>query len=149
MRIRRGQPDDLPALQDLWVAAWTRAMPFIDFEARRAWLADHLKALEASGTELWVGEEIDRPAGLITIDPQSGLIDQLVVGMDHQGHGLATLLIEAAQQRTTVTLNLSVNADNARAVAFYKREGFAVTGSGTNPRSGLPVLVMRRVPPAV
>ena len=28
----------IPQLVDLWVAAWTQAMPQIDFEARRPWL---------------------------------------------------------------------------------------------------------------
>ena len=35
----------MPALADLWVAAWTQAMPQIDFEARRPWLKAHLEAL--------------------------------------------------------------------------------------------------------
>jgi putative acetyltransferase len=39
-------------------------------------------------------------------------------------------------------LQLDVNADNVRALAFYEREGFRRTAEGTNPNSGAPTLSM-------
>ena len=64
----------LPELVDLWVAAWTQAMPQIDFEARRPWLTAHLEglhqqayvtrcALEAKGALVGaVGRRLDMSA---------------------------------------------------------------------------------------
>jgi putative acetyltransferase len=37
---------------------------------------------------------------------------------------------------------LLVNADNARAISFYRRNGFADAGGDVNPTSGKPVLRM-------
>ena len=39
---------DLPALTDLWVAAWTAIGLPIDFDARRGWIDDRLRALRAA-----------------------------------------------------------------------------------------------------
>ena len=43
---------DLPALIDLWVAAWRETGFAIDFDARRAWLENRLRALRADGAEI-------------------------------------------------------------------------------------------------
>ena len=47
--ISPASPDLHPALADLWVAAWTRAMPQIDFEARRDWMRARLVDRPAAG----------------------------------------------------------------------------------------------------
>jgi putative acetyltransferase len=36
-----------------------------------------------------------------------------------------------------------VNTDNARAIRFYRRNGFAFAGEDVNPTSGRPVLRMQ------
>ena len=36
-------------------------------------------------------------------------------------------------------LNLDVNTDNTRAISFYEKVGFVVTGNGFNAFSGRPV----------
>ena len=53
----------------------------------------------------------------------------------------ATLLAEACRIAPT-GLDLHVNADNARAIAFYRKHGFVVSGEDVNARSGAPVLKM-------
>ena len=42
---------DLPALIDLWVAAWNETGLPIDFDARRAWIEERLSALRAGGAD--------------------------------------------------------------------------------------------------
>ena len=80
-------------------------------------------------------------AGFVTID-SSGYLDQLVVAPDHWGSPLATMLVDEAKRRSPDGVTLKVNADNARAIRFYERNGFAHAGEDVNPGSKRPVLKM-------
>ena len=136
---------DLPALIDLWVAAWSETGLGVDFDARRAWLEGHLRALRAGGAEIIVGLDADgRPAGFAVIDAKSGYLDQLCVAPAEGGSGLASALVDEAKRRSPRVIELDVNDMNPRARRFYEREGFSVVGRGVNPQSGLPTLKMRR-----
>lgn len=121
-------PDRLPAMADLWVEAWTEAYPAIDFTARRAWFCDRIAALAQSGTAVLVATDGDEVAGFVTVDPATGWIDQMLAGLAHQGTGVAAMLMEAAKRLRPAGLTLDVNADNMRAIAFYRRQGFRRTG---------------------
>ncbi len=135
---------DLPAIVDLWAAAWTATGIPIDFNARRAWIESHLRSLRAAGAEVVVGLDTrDRPAGFVTIDPRSGALDQLCVTPDERGSGLAVALIDEAKRRSPGMVELDVNEVNPRAGRFYEREGFRVVGQGMSPHSGLSTLKMR------
>ena len=142
MRIRDATAADRPALVDLWVASWTAALPAIDFTARRPWLETHLSDLEACGASILAAEDETGLLGFVTIDPATGVLDQLAVAQDRQGRGTGAALVEAAKARSPAGLHLSVNVANPRALALYQRCGFIITGTGTNPRSGLTVLHM-------
>ncbi len=141
----RGYEDrDLPALADLWVAAWRETGFAIDFDARRAWLAERLAAHRAAGGAIVVGLDGDgRPAGFVTIDPANGYLDQLCVAPAERGSGLARALLDAAKRLSPDLVDLDVNEANARARRFYDREGFAVVGAGASAQSGLPTLRLR------
>jgi putative acetyltransferase len=132
---------DLPALVDLWVAAWSETGLGINFKDRRAWLISRLRA---GGAEIVVGLDADgRPAGFAAIDPKSGYLDQLCVAPRERGSGLASALIDEAKRRSPAVIELDVNAMNPRARRFYEREGFSIVGRGLNSQSGLPTLKMR------
>jgi putative acetyltransferase len=79
--------------------------------------------------------------GFVTIDAK-GYLDQLVVSPEHWGSRLATSLVDEAKRRSPDGITLLVNKDNARAIRFYERNGFAHAGEDVNPTSGLPVLKM-------
>ena len=135
---------ELPALLDLWAAAWTATGIPIDFDARRAWIVDRLRALRASRHSVIVGLDPDgRPAGFVTVDPKSGYLDQLCVAPAERGSGLAVALVDEAKRRSQGVVELEVNEANPRARRFYEREGFVVIGQGVSPHSGLPTLKMR------
>lgn len=137
-------PQDRPALLDLWVEAWTAAMPDIDFEARRLWFSDRLDALQAEGTTTLVNRTADgRLAGFVSLNAATGYLDQLAVRPDQRGSGLADMLVAEAQRLCPDGLSLHVNQDNRRAVRFYARHGFETVSAGTNPRSGLAIWQMR------
>jgi len=129
---------DCASLAGLWVASWRETMPDIDFEARRPWFLDHLRALEAAGAiTLCAFDGLNRLLGFVTFDPARAFLDQLAVAPEAKGTGAAKLLLNEARRRSPNGLVLDVNQDNARALAFYEREGFAKAAEGVNPRSGL------------
>jgi putative acetyltransferase len=136
-------------LLDLWVEAWTDAMPQIDFEARRAWFDARLDACLQQGTQILGSFDGERLDGFVTVDPASGEIDQLCVARPAQGRGLAAQLVEAARALSPGGLSLTVNLDNPRALRFYARSGFVRGEEGSNPLSGLRTVRMlwRPIPP--
>ncbi|MGB6324708.1 MAG: GNAT family N-acetyltransferase [Methylocella sp.] len=138
VRLRVRADADGASLAGLWVASWREAMPDIDFEARRPWFLDHLRALEAGGAiTICAFDGLGRLLGFVTFDPARAFLDQLAVAPEAKGTGTAKLLLNEACRLSPNGLVLDVNQDNARALAFYAREGFAKTAEGVNPRSGL------------
>ncbi len=133
----------MPELADLWVAAWTQAMPQIDFEARRPWLAAHLEGLHQQG---WVTRcalaATGALVGFVTLQPRSGELAQIAVAPCAARRGLGRLLLQEARALAPGLITLSVNQDNGHALRFYEREGFVKTGEGVNALSGLPTLRM-------
>ena len=73
---------------------------------------------------------------------RSGYLDQLVVAPDHWGSPLATALVDEAKRLSPDGVTLKVNADNARAIRFYERNGFVHAGEDVNPTSERLVLKM-------
>lgn len=143
-RLRDFAEADLPALVDLWVAAWKATGVPIDFDARRGWIEDCLAALRAGGADIVVAlDRNDQPRGFVTIDSRSGALDQLCVAPDERGSGLAVALMEEAKRRSPHAIELKVNEANPRAKHFYEREGFEVVGRGVSSLSGWPTLKMR------
>jgi len=132
-------PAHLPELTDLWAAAWAKAMPTIDFDARRAWLVERVDQLRAQGCEVICALDAatGKMAGFITIDPSSGHIDQLASAPRYWSRGAAAELLEETKRRATRALTLEVNQDNARALRFYEKHGFRRRAAGVNPNSGL------------
>lgn len=131
-------PAHLPELTDLWIAAWTQAIPAIDFEARRAWFVDHVTALRAAGVAVTCAFDAANGtlAAFITREEESGHIDQLAAAPAYWAKGAAQALVDDAKRRAAC-LKLDVNQDNPRAVRFYEKLGFRRTAAGINPASGL------------
>ena len=129
----------LAELTDLWVAAWTKAMPAIDFEARRSWFVDHLLALETQGVRITCAFDAasGTMAGFVTLDPVSGHIDQLAAAPTYWSKGAAVALLDDAKLHAPGRLRLDVNQDNPRALKFYEKHGFRRRAAGVNPASGL------------
>ncbi|QCI69279.1 GNAT family N-acetyltransferase [Phreatobacter stygius] len=119
-------------MADLWVTTWAATYPAIDFDKRRPWFTDRITAFAGSGVAIplaFVGPAL---AGLVTVDPAGGWIDQMLVGLAYQGSGVGQALMGEAKRLSPNGLSLDVNADNIRAIAFYRREGFAKTAERIN-----------------
>jgi putative acetyltransferase len=146
LTIRSMTPADLQEALDVWVAAWQVAYPAIDFNARRGWTADRIAELERTGSRSLVALKDGSIVGALVVNPETGYLDQIVVAADHQGSGVAEILLSEARRLSPTKLDLHVNQDNSRAIRFYEKHGFAKTGEDVNPRSGAPIYLMRWQP---
>jgi putative acetyltransferase len=133
--------DDEDATIALWLETWQQAYPSIDFAARVNWWRERWRDELVPNAAIMVAEKDSALIGFVTIDA-SGYLDQLVVAPDRWGSPLATMLIDEAKRRSPRGITLKVNADNARAIRFYERNGFVHAGEDVNPTSGRPVLRM-------
>jgi len=139
--LRPYRVDDEDAAIALWLETWQQTYPDIDFEARVSWWRDRWRQELAPNAAIVVAEHADALVGFVTIDA-SGYLDQLVVAPDRWGSALANALVEEAKRLSPNRITLLVNADNARAIRFYERNGFVHAGEDVNPTSGRPVLKM-------
>jgi putative acetyltransferase len=140
--LRPYRAEDEDAAIELWRLTWQQAYPAIDFTARVAWWRERWRNELVANAQITVAEQAQTLIGFVTIDG-SGYLDQLVVGPDHWGTPLATNLVDEAKRLSPGGVTLLVNKDNARAIRFYERNGFAHAGEDVNPTSGRAVLKMR------
>ena len=140
--LRPYRAEDEDAAIELWRRTWQQAYPAIDFTARVAWWRERWRNELVPNAAIIVAEQAHALIGFVTIDG-SGYLDQLVVSPDSWGSKLATALVDEAKHRSPDGVTLLVNKDNARAIRFYERNGFAQAGEDVNPTSGRPVLKMR------
>jgi putative acetyltransferase len=128
-----------PEACDLWIAAWVRTMPHIDFEARRGWLDARRRDSLAAGV-IWRAACAARGEllGFYCLDPASGEIDQVAVRVEAWGSGVASSLLDDAKALRPAGIALTVNQGNARAVAFYEKQGMRRGMAGVNA-GGAPI----------
>jgi putative acetyltransferase len=147
--IRAEDSCDRAELIELWLASWGATYPGVDFEQRRDWFGEHLALLQMqSCTILAARSAAGALAGFVIFNAVSGWLDQLAIHPNEFGAGTARALMAEAKRLSPGLLQLDVNADNVRALAFYERAGFRRTGEGVNPNSGARTLSMEwREPP--
>jgi len=137
--------DDESAAIELWHRTWQQAYPQIDFAARLNWWRERWRTELVPKATIVVAEREGALVGFVTIDGD-GYLDQLVVAPELWGSCAARLLVDEAKGISTGGVTLRVNADNARAIRFYERNGFVHAGQDVNPTSGLLVLKMEWKP---
>jgi putative acetyltransferase len=140
-KLRPYDAADEDASIELWRQTWQQAYPSIDFAARVAWWRERWRNELVPNADIVVAEQANVLIGFVTIDG-SGYLDQLVVSPDHWGSELANALVDEAKRLSPAGVTLLVNKDNARAIRFYERNGFAHAGEDVNPTSGRAVLKM-------
>ena len=139
--LRSYRAADEDAAIALWQQTWQQAYPEIDFAARVTWWRERWRDELVPNAAIMVAEQAGALIGFVTIDA-SGYLDQLVVAPDRWGSKLADALVNEAKRLSPDRITLKVNTDNARAIRFYQRNGFAHAGEDVNPTSGRPVLRM-------
>ena len=133
--------DEEPAIE-LWRRTWQIAYPGLDFTARLDWWRQRWRHELTPTAMITVAESAGDLVGFVTVDPRTLYLDQIVVAPEAWGSRIAGALIAEAKRLSPTGLDLAVNADNGRAIRFYEKQGFTVTGTDVNPRSGAPIRKM-------
>jgi putative acetyltransferase len=143
LKVRRYVAADEDVAVELWRRTWQHAYPDIDFAERVAWWRQRWRNELVPRARILVVEMDGELEGFVTVDPQTGYLDQIVVAPEFWGSNVAGLLLDAAKGVAPAGLELLVNQDNGRAIAFYEKNGFEMAGDDVNPTSGRPVFRMR------
>lgn len=138
-QLRPYAPADEEAAIELWRRTWQQAYPQIDFTARLDWWRQRWREELVPVVTVMVAEANGRLLGFVTVDPRTCDLDQLVAAPETWGSGLAAALVAEAKRISPAGLDLHVNKDNARAIRFYEKQGFVLSGEALNWRSGAPV----------
>jgi putative acetyltransferase len=143
LKLRAYAAADEDAAIELWRRAWQLAYPNIDFAARVGWWRERWRQELVPQAKIVVAEMDGVLEGFVTVDPKNGYLDQIVVAPEFWGSNVAVMLLDAGKRISPALLELLVNKDNARAIAFYEKNGFSYAGEDVNPVSGRPVNRMR------
>jgi putative acetyltransferase len=141
-RLRPYQAADEDAAIELWRRTWQLAYPHMDFTARLGWWRERWRNELVGTTTITLAESAGQLVGFVTVDPATLYLDQIVVAPEAWGSRIAHALLAEAKRLSPSGLDLKVNADNARAIRFYEKQGFVYSGTDVNPRSGAPVRKM-------
>lgn len=141
--LRPYAPADEEAAIELWQRTWQQHYPQIDFAKRVNWWRTRWRNELVPAATISVAEANGRMVGFVTVDPKTGYLDQIVVAPEAWGSDAAALLMAEARRISPKGLDLKVNADNARAIRFYEKQGFVDAGEALNEISGAPVRMMR------
>jgi len=138
--LRAYRDEDLDAAINLWRRAWDATFPEIDFAARLPWFQAHWVADLVPANTIRIADRGGEMAGFVVINPSTGYLDQLAVAPELWRKGIAELLVDEAKRIAPSGIVLHVNTENARAIRFYERIGFARVGEDIerNPFSNLP-----------
>lgn len=132
--IRPYRPQDNETLVRLWLEASVAAhhfIPSIYWQQQ----ADAMRHTYLPSARNWVYVEgrAGSPVGFISL--KKNYIAALFVAPGSQRKGIGLELLAFAKQKYP-SLELSVYAENAGAVAFYRREGFRVRKTGLDEATG-------------
>jgi putative acetyltransferase len=137
--LRAYHAGDEDAAIALWLRTWQATYPAIDFAARLGWWRGQWRDKLVKEAKIVIAEARGAVIGFVTVEPETLYLDQLVVTPELWGKGAADALVGEAKRLSPRGLDLDVNTDNSRALAFYKKRGFVVTGDGVNKFSGRPI----------
>jgi putative acetyltransferase len=126
----------------LWLRSWQQTYPDIDFAARLDWWRERWRNELVAHAYVMVADNAGSMIGFVTVEPRTRYLDQIVVAPEAWGSGLAEALVAEARRLSPEGLDLQVNQDNARAIRFYLKMGFVITGEDTNS-AGRPTYWMK------
>lgn len=124
MRLRQARSNDAQAVTEVWLKARRAAAPFIPEPIHSgaevfAWIAEVVLPTH----QTWVAvDDMGRIAAMMSLLP--GWIEQLYVDPAYQSHGVGSLLLQRAKERSPKGLELWTFVSNTGAGRFYERHGF-------------------------
>lgn len=129
-RLDPFRADDADELVPKWRAAFEDAVGIVDphpIAAQRDYLFREVLPL----AETRVARIEDRMAGFVAANREKVL--QLYVFIGWQRRGIGAAMLDWAKARSGGSLHLYTFARNARACAFYEKQGFVVAARGFEP----------------
>jgi putative acetyltransferase len=138
LKVRPYTPADEDAAIELWQRSWQDAYPDIDFAARVGWWRERWRGELVPHAKILVAEMDGMLEGFVTVDPNTGYLDQIVVAPEVWGSTVAAALVDEAKTIAPQGIDLHVNKDNVRAIRFYEKsrpQTWTVFGVSTCCRS--------------
>jgi GNAT superfamily N-acetyltransferase len=139
LSLRRAEPEDAPAIADLYSEARVAAVPMMPPALHtnaedRAWFSLQLGRPEH---EAWVAERDGRLLGFALLDPV--WLDLLFVRADVTGQGVGSVLLDLVKSLRPDGFSLWVFESNSGARRFYARHGLVelerTDGSGNEEKA--------------
>lgn len=134
LRLRPAAPADHGALVALWRRSVEAAYDFLAPDALEEIEAQVRRELAAT-PELWLAEKDARIVGFLGCDGCH--VGMLFVAPDWFRRGVGSLLLAHARGRHG-PLSLEVNEGSPAGLAFYRSQGFVVTGRSPADSQGRP-----------
>ena len=129
--IRKFRQTDIDGIMDIWLNANLAAHSFIPAEY---WKGNFKSVKEAlSQAEIYVYEYDTEIQGFIGLNDE--YVEGIFVSGEMQSQGIGKILLNYAKDKRN-KLFLNVYQKNARAISFYKREGFEIQHSGLDEATG-------------
>ena len=138
--IRAFKEEDTEAVIRIWLEASILSHSFID-KAYWEEKADAMRTLYLPLSEVVVDEDKDTGEVVAFIAFVEDYLAALFVAPAHQKKGVGSRLLALAKKMRD-TLELSVYAENERAVAFYQKNGFRMTDKRIEEMTGHTELLM-------
>jgi putative acetyltransferase len=138
-RLRPYTADDEEDVIKFWRRAWQRAMPQINFDKRFGDQRQYWKtklASESPRTMTIVAEWRGDVVGFMTVDWETGYLDQLVVAREFWKSSVGELLLSEAKWLSPTGLDLNLDPNNIHAVRFFEKHRFVKTGDVKNGPDG-------------
>ena len=129
--IRKFQRDDINKVADIQLDTNIKAHNFIPAEYWKSNFKSVKEALLLAG--VYVYEYDTEIQGFIGLNDE--YVEGIFVSGEMQSQGIGKILLNYAKDKRN-KLNLNVYQKNARAISFYKREGFEIQHSGLDEATG-------------
>jgi len=134
MNIRRAQPEDHQVLLGIWEQSVRASHGFLS-EQDIQFLLPIVRDQALPGLEVWVLCETSQPIGFMGLDGNQ--LAALFIAPTSFRRGGGKAMLEHAR-KLKGALQVDVNEQNPRAVAFYLSNGFVVNGRSPTDSLGLP-----------
>lgn len=135
MIIRKAEPVDHQALLEIWEQSVRATHGFLS-EHDIGTLLPIVRDQALPGLEVWVlCDESSTPIGFMGLD--NNKLEALFISPTSFRRGGGKLMLEHARRLKGV-LQVDVNEQNPRAVAFYLSNGFTLVGHSPTDSQGLP-----------
>ena len=124
-------PYDINKVADIWLDTNIKAHNFIPAEYWKSNFRSVKEALLLA--EVYVYEYDTEIQGFIGLNDE--YVEGIFVSGEMQSQGIGKILLNYAKDKRN-KLHLNVYQKNARAISFYKREGFEIQHSGLDEATG-------------